>query len=198
MMMLLATCLCGLASSAPPSDFTPVSPDTRAPQTSNTHTLSLSLLAGCSLTRACASAANLNGEYLTSATPNGKSGQDWAKSFAKYPRGVQFFDAYSPPFQTLYSQVWWAGLKPLPLPEKIVKQFANGKVMAVVGFEVDQVIRVSQNGDEDISVPISAAYNHHYSGSLNNGHKSTLTKLPPGGRRAHPRPRDGDGPSRWP
>ena len=183
MMMLLATCLCGLASSAPPSDFTPVSPDTRAPQTSNTHTLSLSLLAGCSLTRACASAANLNGEYLTSATPNGKSGQDWAKSFAKYPRGVQFFDAYSPPFQTLYSQVWWAGLKPLPLPEKIVKQFANGKVMAVVGFEVDQVIRVSQNGDEDISVPISAAYNHHYSGSLNNGHKSTLTKLRAGDAR---------------
>ena len=115
------------------------------------------------------SAANLNGPYLTSATPKGKAGQDWATSFAKYPKGVQFFDAYSAPFETLYSQVWWAGLKPLPLPKKIVEQFAGGKVMAVVGFEVDQVIRVSQNGDQDISVPISAAYNHHYSGSLNNG-----------------------------
>ena len=51
------------------------------------------------------------------------------------------FDAYSAPFETRYSQVWWAGLPPLPLPGHVVKQFEGGKIMAVVGFEVDQVTR---------------------------------------------------------
>jgi hypothetical protein len=45
--------------------------------------------------------------------------------------------------------------------------------MAVVGFEVDQVIR-TPNGDE--SVPINAAYNHHFDGQIN-GEKSVFEKL---------------------
>ena len=49
--------------------------------------------------------------------------------------------------------------------------------MAVVGFEVDQVI---QTANGDISVPINAAYNHHFDGSLNNGAKSVFEKLSPG------------------
>lgn len=48
------------------------------------------------------------------------------------------FDVYSPKFSTLYSQVWWAALDPVDLPANIVSYF-DGKGMAVVGFEVDQV-----------------------------------------------------------
>lgn len=48
--------------------------------------------------------------------------------------------------------------------------------MGVIGFEIDQVIRVSGDGDEDISVPISAAYNHHYSGTLNNGRECAICR----------------------
>ena len=39
----------------------------------------------------------------------------------------------------------------------IVKRF-DGKTMAVVGFEVDQVFK----GETDVSVPINVAYNHHF------------------------------------
>ena len=35
-----------------------------------------------------------------------------------------------------------------------------GKTMAVVGYEVDQV--VVEEGKNDTSVPITHAYNHHY------------------------------------
>ena len=55
------------------------------------------------------------------------------------PGGTMMFDAYSPPFETLYSQVWWAGLPPLPLPHHVIQQFSGGKIMAIVGFECDQV-----------------------------------------------------------
>ena len=118
------------------------------------------------------------GPYVISPTPGAASqtnAPSWARAFADYPNGgAKYFDAYSAPFSTLYSQVWWAGLPPLPLPADVVAEFAGGKVMAVVGFEVDQVMRTPKG---DVSVPISAAYNHHYDGTLNNGHKSRLEKL---------------------
>lgn len=53
------------------------------------------------------------------------------------------------------------------------------QVMAIVGFEVDQVIRGGNPDGSDMSVPINAAYNHHFDGTLNNGKKSTLVKLGP-------------------
>jgi hypothetical protein len=62
-----------------------------------------------------------------------------------------------------------------------VDQFEGGKVMAVVGFEVDQVMRTPEG---DVSVPITAAYNHHYDGMLNNGRKSTLVRLEEGDPRS--------------
>ena len=60
---------------------------------------------------------------------------------------------------TLYSQVWWSPLAPAPFPPEIVARY-NGSAMAIVGWEIDQVRRLP-NG-EDVSVPISASYNHHY------------------------------------
>ena len=49
----------------------------------------------------------------------------WTKN---YPGGAAYFDIHSPPFETLYSQVWWAGLDPVPLPRDVVDRFAGGKV----------------------------------------------------------------------
>lgn len=59
---------------------------------------------------------------------------------------------------TLYSQVWWAPLAPVDLPAKMVEKYANSS-MAIVGWEIDQV-QLTPNGE--VSVPISASYNHHY------------------------------------
>lgn len=44
------------------------------------------------------------------------------------------------------------------LPDEIVKKY-NGSAMAIVGWEIDQVRRTPEG---DVSVPISASYNHHY------------------------------------
>jgi hypothetical protein len=44
----------------------------------------------------------------------------------------------------------------------MVKKFA-GKQAAIVGWEIDQVMRTPGG---DISVPISASYNHHYTGRI--------------------------------
>jgi len=100
---------------------------------------------------------NMNGEYVFSPTPNGIPGK-FPKQYKDYPGGVEFYDAYSAPITTRYSQVWWQPLVPTKLPEKMVNKY-NNKKMAIVGWEIDQVIK-TKNGD--ISVPISASYNHHY------------------------------------
>ena len=38
----------------------------------------------------------------------------------------------------------------------------KGKVMAVIGMESDQVRKGAGPNGEDVSVPISMAYNHHH------------------------------------
>ena len=80
------------------------------------------------------------------------------KNFRDYPGGVEYFDVYSPTISSLYSQVFWKALDPSPLPEDVVKEY-DGKAMAIVGFEVDQVFLTP---DGEISVPINVAYNHHF------------------------------------
>ena len=51
---------------------------------------------------------------------------------------VDHFDVYGE-VQTLYSQVYWTRNLPVNLPPEIVQRF-NGSVMAITGYEVDQVI----------------------------------------------------------
>ncbi|KAK3243851.1 hypothetical protein CYMTET_29564 [Cymbomonas tetramitiformis] len=104
---------------------------------------------------------NMNGDYVFSSTPGGTPGL-FPKRYADYPGGAEHYDVYSPPISTLYSQVWWSPLAPVALPEAMVKNYA-GKGMAIIGWEIDQVRRTS-NGD--VSVPISASYNHHYVSQL--------------------------------
>jgi len=103
----------------------------------------------------------MNGDYVFSTTPGGKAGL-FPKQYKDYPGGVESYDVYSPPITTLYSQVWWKPLETIPMPEEMVKKY-NGTGMAIVGWEIDQVRR-TPNGD--VSVPISASYNHHYTSQL--------------------------------
>jgi hypothetical protein len=86
-----------------------------------------------------------------------------------------YFDVYSLPIRTLYSQVHWTGHGDIPLPPAIVEGFSNGKVLAMVGYEVDQV-RLDEATGEEVSVPISWAYNHHYCAYLYNRKKTRLVQ----------------------
>ena len=98
--------------------------------------------------------SNMNGEYLLSNShPNGK----WDSNYAKFGE-VEYMDVYSPLISSQYSEVYWTMMDPVPLDPAVVDKF-KGKIMAVVGYETDQVIK-SPGGD--VSVPIIHAYNHHY------------------------------------
>ena len=55
---------------------------------------------------------NLNGDYILSATP-GTNPKDFPTLYTNYPRGVEYFDVYSPNITSLYSQVFWKGLDPV-------------------------------------------------------------------------------------
>ena len=46
--------------------------------------------------------------------------------------------SYSPVISTQYSEVFWTMMDPVPLPQQVVDSF-KGKIMAVVGYETDQV-----------------------------------------------------------
>lgn len=107
----------------------------------------------------------------------------YSTEFTKNVRGsVEYFDVYGE-VQTQYSQVYWTRNDPVPLPPALVERF-KGKVMAITGYEVDQVThtgpemgprRSAAAGDalsgfacypscdaSDKSVPSYNAYNHHY------------------------------------
>ena len=91
---------------------------------------------------------------------------------------AEYFEVYSTPIRTLYSEVFWKGLPPIPLPTDVMNRFHN-KTMAVVGYEVDQVqVTAGVNGSilEEKSVPITHTYNHHYCAWLVNSKKARLRK----------------------
>ena len=72
-------------------------------------------------------------------------------------KGWEFFDVYGK-VTTRYSQVYWTRNAPYDLPPALVTRFA-GKVMAIVGYEIDQVVTKNATAkvntlDDDISVPI--------------------------------------------
>eukprot|EP01060_Flectonema_neradi_P036402 TRINITY_DN698_c1_g2_i1.p1 TRINITY_DN698_c1_g2~~TRINITY_DN698_c1_g2_i1.p1 ORF type:complete len:718 (+),score=175.93 TRINITY_DN698_c1_g2_i1:80-2155(+) len=119
-------------------------------------------------TTAAASAANMNGEYIIG-NPNKLSKNKYSTEYTD-----EYFTVYSPPIRTRYSQVFWTMMDPVPLPDEIVNRF-DGKVMAMTGYEVDQVFRTPQG---DKSVPIYWAYNHHYCAWLLSNKTARMEKLP--------------------
>jgi hypothetical protein len=86
---------------------------------------------------------------------------------------AEYFEVYSPTLKSRYSEVIWRGFDNIPLPDEVVRRFAN-KTMAIVGYEVDQV-RIDDHGNE-VPVPITHAYNHHYIAWLHNSQKGTVVK----------------------
>ena len=60
-------------------------------------------------------------------------------------------------------QIWWTELPESKLPPELVKRF-EGKGMAIMGYEVDQVRKKGDKDfdgsilQEDVSVPINMAY----------------------------------------
>ena len=119
---------------------------------------------------ATAAFENMNGEYVISKTPNGGDPSKYNTDWSQYKNelgGVEYFEMYAGPFTSLYSQVWWAALPEVQLPDDIKRRF-NDSAMAIIGYEVDQVRRKGDTDvdgsilKEDISVPINVAYNHHH------------------------------------
>ena len=132
-------------------------------------------------------AKNMNdGRYVIANAMNSDDG-DHKNKKKQYSTDYQaeFFDVYSPPIRSRYAQVFWAEMAPVPLPPEIVARFDNNnsKTMAIVGYEVDQVRRVpDKNGQlQDIPVPITHAYNHHYIAALTDDRQGRMVKkaLPP-------------------
>jgi len=73
-----------------------------------------------------------------------------------------FFEVYTPPLRSRYSEVFWQQLPAVSIPEAIRTRYHN-KIMAVTGWEVD-VVRKTPSGD--VSVPCFESYNHHYTAEL--------------------------------
>eukprot|EP00931_Biecheleriopsis_adriatica_P117231 TRINITY_DN9276_c0_g1_i1.p1 TRINITY_DN9276_c0_g1~~TRINITY_DN9276_c0_g1_i1.p1 ORF type:complete len:531 (-),score=73.17 TRINITY_DN9276_c0_g1_i1:23-1615(-) len=74
-----------------------------------------------------------------------------------------YFELYSLPIRSRYSQVIWHTMEAVPLPSAIRDRFNGSTAMAVTGYEVD-VVRRSPSGE--VSVPCTESYNHHYTAMI--------------------------------
>merc|ERR1719408_446991 len=118
----------------------------------------------------------MNGKYVVAS--GGNQDVAWNDDYAS--KGHEYFDVWAPEIATHYGEVFWTDQGNNALPESIVKRFA-GKVMAITGYEQDQVMVVptgkpGENPDKDVSVPINWAYNHHYMAWMTGAH-SELKKV---------------------
>lgn len=114
-------------------------------------------------------AANMNGEPGQYKIANSNTN---SKTIFSTDYTAEYFEVYSQPITSRYSEVFWRQQDPVELPPEIKTRFAD-KVMAIVGYEVNQV-RVTPSGD--VPVPITWAYNHHYVAWLLNSKKAQLVK----------------------
>merc|ERR1719500_186410 len=114
---------------------------------------------------------NMNGLYTIS-NANPESGVEWNSEYNTF-KDVEYFEVYSPPISTKYSEVFWTMMEPVPLDAALVSRF-QGQTMAIVGYESDQVIVTEDQ--PDVSVPITHAYNHHFEAYLS-GSLSEMRKV---------------------
>lgn len=115
------------------------------------------------------SSSNLNGNVYDISNRNYTSSTKFSTIFTDINKNTEYFDVYSPPITSKYAEVYWTMMDPVTLPTEIVNRF-NNKVMAIVGYESDQVFHDPNDisGIKDVSVPITWAYNHHYEAYLRN------------------------------
>jgi len=114
---------------------------------------------------------NMNGLYTIS-NPNSATTNEFNSDYNSFS-DVEYFEVYSPPISTKYSEVYWTMMDPVPIDKDLVARF-QGKTMAIVGYETDQVIVTE--GQPDVSVPITHAYNHHFEAYLS-GSLSEMRKV---------------------
>ena len=105
----------------------------------------------------------------------------WSTSFKDYPRRRRVLHGVRWAHHLQCSEVFWTALPEVNLPDDIVKRF-KGKGMAVVGFEADQVRQGAGPNGEDVSVPISASYNHHFGVTIAAKLPSRSVQWAPSGR----------------
>ena len=65
---------------------------------------------------------------------------------------MEHFDVYGK-VQTSYSQVYWTRNTPINLPPELVERF-DGKVMAITGYEVDQVTHSGEKNQETVVLEV--------------------------------------------
>ena len=131
--------------------------------------MAVAMIGGLSLSFA-SPPPNMNGPYLL-------ANSQTHVSHATFAGGSEYFDVYSPPITTLYSQVYWTLLPSVALPPAIVARFAN-KSMAITGWEADQVLKGEGPNGTDLSVPITWSYDHHHCGHIN-GKAAKLVRITP-------------------
>lgn len=112
---------------------------------------------------------NLNGDIYDISNRNYTSNKKFSTNFNDVNKNAEYFDVYSPPITSKYAETYWTMMAPVLLPQKIIDRF-NNKVMAIIGYETDQVFHEQSDiyGKNDESVPITWAYNHHYEAYLRN------------------------------
>ena len=109
---------------------------------------------------------NMNGAYPVASGDD----QDVPYNTDYASKGHKYFDVWAPEIATLYGQVFWTDQGQNALPADIVEKF-KGKVIAITGYEQDQVMVTptgspGKNPEQDGSLPINLAYNHHCEGCL--------------------------------
>lgn len=134
-------------------------------------------LAGALLLAGGSQAANMNGDYIVSS--GDKFGVPFNSDYSS--KGHEYFDVWAPEMATHYGEVFWTDQGNQPLPKAIIDRF-KGKVMAITGYEQDQVMVIPTgqpgvNPAQDVSVPINWAYNHHYMAWMTGSH-SEIKKVP--------------------
>ena len=102
--------------------------------------------------------SNMNGNIYS--ISNSKS-NSFSTEFEQISPNIQYFDVYSPIINSRYGEVFWTMMDPIKLPDEVVSRF-NNSVMAILGYETDQVFKNQGEHGTDLSVPITWSYNHHY------------------------------------
>lgn len=113
---------------------------------------------------------NLNGDIYDISNRNLSSGHFSTNYGTKQ---LEYFDVYSPPITSRYGDVYWTMMPSISLDSKLISRF-EGKVMAISGYEMDQVI-VYPNGTEE-PIPCTWSYNHHYVAHIQ-GSNSKLVEI---------------------
>lgn len=119
---------------------------------------------------------NMNGRY--SVASGARQDVPFNDDYAS--KGHEYFDVWAPEIATHYAEVFWTDQGNQPLPQHVVDRF-KGKVMAITGYEMDQVMvtptgHPGEQPEKDVSVPINWAYNHHYMAWMTGDH-SRLQKV---------------------